>query len=170
MRSKSLVLALLLAACRCGEAAAQGDRRGAPEGERGRSETARRDEVTAINPNDLARMQLTNVRTALKLTPEQAPAWQVYENKVVSLLDDLSRGMSQSAGVTALKQIDARVDVIRNRLTAMEDIAEAASKLYGGLSEEQKRTADRLLAGTLPALYSGTPISARRGDTMPQRR
>jgi hypothetical protein len=159
--------ALLLLAAVCGQAAAQhGGRRGGTDGDRTRQESARRDEVTAMNPNDQARMQLTNVRSALKLTPEQASVWQAYENRVVGLLDDLSRGVNQPPGGNALKQIDSRIDVVRNRLTAMEDIAEAANKLYVSLSDEQKSMADRMLAGTLPALYSGTPgrTEARRGD------
>ena len=158
-----IAFAALVAATLCAEADAQSGRRRPPEGSR--TETPR-DEVTAISANDQARMQLVNVHSALKLTPEQAPAWQVYENKVVGLLDDLSRGFNQPGG-NALKQIDARVEVVRNRLTAMEDIAEAAVKLYGGLSEEQRTTADRMLPGTLPALYSGAPMRAalRRGET-----
>jgi hypothetical protein len=122
-----------------------------------------RDEVTTMSANDQARLQLSNTHVALKLTPEQAPAWQAYENKVVDLLDDLSRGIHPAEG-GALKQINARVDVVRNRLTAMEDIADAATKLYGVLTEEQKSTADRMLAATLPTLYSGAPMRTGGGD------
>jgi hypothetical protein len=113
--------------------------------------------VTTISANDHARFQLSDARLALKLTPEQAPAWQVYENKVVDLLDDLARGINAPQG-SALKQIDARIDVVRNRLTALEDIADAAAKLYGMLTDEQKSAADRMLAATLPTLYSGAPL------------
>ena len=159
-----IACAVLVAAFLSSEAGAQSGRRGSPD--RGRTETMQRDEVTAISPNDQARLQLVNAHSALKLTPEQAPAWQAYENKVVGLLDDLSRGFNPPGG-NALKQIDARVDVVRNRLAAMEDIAEAAAKLYGGLSEEQRGAADRLLPSTLPTLYSGAPMRAalRRGET-----
>jgi hypothetical protein len=152
---------LLLLAAMCGQAAAQyGGRRGSPERDRARPDPVQRDGVTTMSPNDQARMQLSNVRSTLKLTPEQASVWQIYENKVVGLLDDLSRGANPPQGGNALKQIDSRVDAVRNRLTAMEDIADAANKLYASLSDEQKAMADRTLAGTLPALYLGTP--ARR--------
>jgi hypothetical protein len=114
-----------------------------------------------MSANDQARLQLSNARLALKLTPEHAPAWQVYENKVVDLLDDLARGINAPQG-SALKQIDARIDVVRNRLTALEDIADAAAKLYGALTEEQKSAADRMLAATLPTLYSGAPLRPDR--------
>jgi hypothetical protein len=162
-----IAFALLLLVAVCGQATAQyGGRRGGAERDRARADPAPRDEVTTMSPNDQVRLQLTNVRSGLKLTPEQASVWEVYENKVVSLLEDLSRGLGQPQGGNALKQIDSRVDVVRNRLTAMEDIADAANKLYASLSDEQKAMADRTLAGTLPALYTGTPARAalRRGE------
>jgi len=46
---------------------------------------------------------------------------------------------------------------VRNRLAAMEDIADAASQLYAVLSPEQRKVADDLLPTTVPALYSGLP-------------
>ena len=143
----------VLAACLCGSAGAQATRKGLPEG-----------------VSSQARVQLASVRSALKLTPEQAPNWQLYETKVVELLDELGRGFTPPAGVTAIRQIDARVDAVRHRLTAMEDIADAAAKLYSGLSAEQKGTADRLLAATLPTPYPGMRTQAqRRGDSKPQK-
>ena len=169
------VLAVVLLAALSEQAGAQygggGMRRGGMgDGDRARPDGSamRRDEAPFMGPNDLVRMQLNNVRSVLKLTPEQAAAWQVYEDKVVNLLDDLSRGAGQPQGGNALKQIDWRVNVVRNRLTAMEDIAEAANKLDASLSEEQKTVTDRTLAGTMPALYSGAGAPGRpdfrRGD------
>jgi hypothetical protein len=143
-----MVVAALVAACLCGSAAAQTARKGPPESA----------------ANSQLRVQLAKVRSALKLTPEQAANWQLYESKVVNLLDDLGRGPAPPADATAIRQIDARVDVLRSRLTAMEDIADAAAKLYSGLSEEQKGTADRLLAATLPTPYPGL-----RGRAEPRR-
>ena len=175
MQAIRVTLAILLLAALSGQADAQygggGMRRGGGTGDRDRSradDPAMRREAPVMGANDQVRMQLNNVRATLRLTPEQAAVWQVYENKVVDLLDDLSRGVTQPQGGNALKQIDSRVDVVRNRLTAMEDIAEAANKLYASLSDEQKSVADRTLAGTLPALYSGTGGPGRpdfrRGD------
>ena len=143
------IAAAVLAACLCGSAGAQPARKSPPEG-----------------VSSQARVQLASVRSALKLTPEQAPNWQLYESKVVELLDELGRGFTPPANVTAIRQIDARVDAVRHRLTAMEDIADAAAKLYSGLSAEQKGTADRLLAATLPTPYPGMRAQAepRRGS------
>ena len=136
----------VLAACLCGSAGAQATRKTPPESA----------------ASGQARAQLASVRSALKLTPEQTPNWQLYEAKVVELLDELGRGFTPPAGVTAIRQIDARVDAVRHRLTAMEDIADAAAKLYSGLSAEQKGTADRLLAATLPTPDPGLRARAER--------
>ena len=152
---------IVLLAMLSAQASAQygGMRRGggpASDGERARPDAAmRRDEMPTMGANDQVQMQLNQVRSALRLAPEQAPGWQVYENKVVALLEDLRRGVVQPQGAGALKQIDARVDVVRNRLTALEEIAEAAKKVYASLNDEQKTVADRMLPGTVPALYSG---------------
>jgi len=62
---------------------------------------------------------------------------------------------SYQARLGALQQIARKVDTVRKRLTAMEDIQEAASKLYAALDDKQKLTADQLLPSTIPALYSG---------------
>lgn len=168
MTSIRLPLLVVLLFALSGQACAQfgggGKRRGAGgSGEEGRARIGEPSaEVTRLSPNDQVRLQLTDLRLALKLSPEQAASWQAYENKVLSLLDDLSRGGEVAAGGSAPKQIDNRVGIVRNRLSAMEDISDAASKLYSGLSVEQKAVADRALPGTVPTLYSGAGSSAGR--------
>jgi hypothetical protein len=129
------------------------------DGDRGRPDASMPGEgAPQMGANDQVQVQLNRVSAALRLAPEQATGWQLYENKVVALLEDLQRGTTQPQGVDALKQIDARVDVVRNRLTALEDISDAAKKLYAALNAEQKSVADRMLAGTVPALYLYSPM------------
>ena len=108
--------------------------------------------VTRMSANDQIRMQLTSARLALKLTPEQNPLFQAYENRVIDLLSDLGRGADTPQGEETLRLIDRRVDQARNRLTAAEEIADAARKLYAVLTPEQKEAADRTLPGTVPSL------------------
>ena len=151
-------LALLLVLVASAPAMAQfgGFRRGGTDsGGAGRSRQGGEDltGVTRLSANDQIRMQLTDARLAIKLTPEQNPLFQNYEDRVLGLLSDLSRGSATPQGGDALKQIDLRVDLARNRLAAMEEIADAARKLYAALSPEQKTAADRVIPGTVPALY-----------------
>jgi hypothetical protein len=108
--------------------------------------------VTRMSPNDQIRMQITSARLALKLTPEQNPLFQAYEDRVIELLSDLGRGTNAREGDDALKQIERKVDQARNRLAAMEEISDAAKKLYAVLTPEQKTAADRVIPGTVPAL------------------
>ena len=47
------------------------------------------------------------------------------------------------------QQIDRQVDAARNRLTALEDIAQSAKALYASLSPEQRPAADPRLANLM---------------------
>ena len=99
--------------------------------------------------------QLQLTVEALKLNPKQNVLWDAYVEKVSALMADQMKLPPVRAKQTAMQQIAQKVDTVRNRLTAMEEIQEAASKLYGALDENQKKTADQMLPGTVPALYSG---------------
>jgi hypothetical protein len=112
-----------------------------------------RPEATRMDPND-PRTQLARVSRALKLTPAQAALWQAYEDSVLELLSDLGRTATVPPGEDAVHQIDRKVDTVRNRLAALEDLSDAAKKLYASLSGEQRELADRML-------YSGQPVPSR---------
>ena len=169
MSSLRFVFILLLLTAICGQALAQfgGMRRGG-EGRSRQESAAPRPEATRLSANDQVRLHLTDVRLALKLAPDQNTSWQAYEGKVLALLADLGRGISTPLGDKAPGQIERKVEVVRNRLTAMEEISETANKLYAILSDEQKAVADRMLAGTVPALYAGA--IAGRAEEFPRDR
>lgn len=103
----------------------------------------------------------------LKLTPVQLPLWESYLEKVRALGNDVVRERTQrpagiNSGRTVTQQIDRVVDVARNRLAALEDIAQAAKDLYAKLTEEQQTTANPRLANlmTMPlAQAEGGPGS-----------
>lgn len=100
--------------------------------------------------------QLRTTADALKLKPTQVALWDAYQEKVGALMADQMKIPPYRAGRQAApQQIAQKVDIVRNRLAAMEDIQESANKLYAALDDEQKKTADSLLPGTVPALYSG---------------
>jgi hypothetical protein len=110
--------------------------------------------------------QLDNLRFQLKLRPEQEAAWLDYQEKVGALVADQLRPTAPEGigSGNALRQIDRKTDVVRNRLAALEDIGDAARRLYGKLDETQRGVADRLLAATVPALYSGLASERPQGD------
>ncbi|MFY9317776.1 MAG: hypothetical protein WAO95_19730, partial [Burkholderiales bacterium] len=114
--------------------------------------------------SDRAHQQLNQARLAIRVTPAQGQLYDTYQERVVALLDDMNRGVPPPlAGENAPKQIDRRVDLLRNRLAAFEDVSDTARRLYAALTPEQKETADRVLLGTLPALYMQTSPFAGDG-------
>ncbi|MBV9191071.1 MAG: Spy/CpxP family protein refolding chaperone [Betaproteobacteria bacterium] len=86
----------------------------------------------------------------LKLTPVQEPLWDTYLEKVRLLGNDVVRErVQQPSGRTVTQQIDRIVDTARNRLAALEDIAQAAKDLYAKLTPEQQPTANPRLANLM---------------------
>jgi hypothetical protein len=111
---------------------------------------------------------LADTQKRLTLAPVQQAAWNVYAAKAQALMADQLRAPAGDAQDNALRAIDRRVDVVRNRYAAMEDVADAARALYQSLDAEQQRLADRLLPATVPALYSG--LGERAGEREPGQR
>lgn len=99
---------------------------------------------------------LRETAQALALTPKQLPLWESYQESISALMGDQMKPDRNTIRKTALLQINAKVDTVRNRLAAMEEIADRARILYQSLDEKQKKTADLRLSQTVPALYSGT--------------
>lgn len=135
-----------------------GERRSAQDGSQQRPL-----ELARMSTNDQIRLRLTDVRIALNLKPEQAAVWQAYENKVLEILLNPGGDAGASTGVNAVNQIDRRAAAEQNRAAAMEQLAAAARKLYSTLTDEQKRTADRMLASTVPVEVTGVATPVRGG-------
>lgn len=105
---------------------------------------------------DNLQAQLQKAAEALKLTPTQAVLWDAYQERVGALMaDQMKMQPYRAARQSAMLQISQKVETVRNRLAAMEEIQEAAGKLYSSLDEKQKAIADQTLPQTVPALYSG---------------
>lgn len=139
-----------------------GGRRGPPGGEHG---DMREDGGTA-NPREALQAQLSDVERRLSLNARQQVAWERYREAIGALMADQYRMDPRPlATADAVKQIQRKVDVVRNRLSAMEDIAEAAGALYAVLDPEQRKVADRMLPGTVPALYSGLASNGGAGSS-----
>jgi len=88
----------------------------------------------------------------LKLSAAQEPAWESYVTKVRALAADVARERARSRSVaqmSVLQRIERAVDVSRNRLTAMEDIAQSAKALYSSLTPEQQQVCDPRLANIM---------------------
>jgi hypothetical protein len=110
--------------------------------------------------------QLADAQRQLRITSAQYPAWEAYAASVGALSSDLARFDAEPIEATSLQRIDRRVDRARNRYTALEGVADAMRTLYATLDDEQRRAADRVLVGTIPAAYEGTPFAGGGSDMM----
>lgn len=102
---------------------------------------------------DLFEQLLENLQDDLKLSREQMNAWASYADKVRALASDIARERQRGEAtmkMNVLQRVDHSVDVARDRLTAMEDIASAVKALYAVLTPEQRLTADPRLATLVP--------------------
>jgi hypothetical protein len=115
------------------------------------------------NPRDNAQRKFAELEARLALTETQRPYWLRYGDRVSALNGDLARnpGGKVTANDNAVQQIERKADFLRNRLAALEEIADAARALYQVLDPVQKKAADALLAQTIPGLFDnfqgGTP-------------
>jgi hypothetical protein len=94
--------------------------------------------------------QLAFAKAELKITDAQAAQWRDFAGAVRAAS---SRSMAMPAGgmhrdgpVSAVDQVSRRVDMLSARLDATKTIATAVGPLYATLSDEQKKTADQLMA------------------------
>ncbi len=98
------------------------------------------------NIMELIEYRLESFQDDLKLTPNQQKSWDPYADKVRALAADIVRERARAqAGtqLTAPQQINHALDVARNRLTALEDIASSAITLIRRI-DARTETACRL--------------------------
>lgn len=103
--------------------------------------------ATGQYPNTLAQLH-----DKLALTPQQQALWQTYAGKVDAYTAQYYREkpVMPSAATPAPQQVVGLVQNLQNRLTALEDIEQAAKQLYAALNPEQQKTANQLLLSTIP--------------------
>lgn len=151
--SSLLALALFTPLTACGTPSG-----GPGAGERGSSQSA-----FCKAPTEVIGQQLAETSQSLNLTPKQLVLGENYQESVSAMMaEQMKQESPHSLRRTAVQQIESKVDTVRNRLTAMEEIAERAATLYRALDNAQKKIADQHLPGTVPALYSG--MSCREGN------
>lgn len=147
--NKRAALALILAAATPAFAQFGGRRRGgAPmdKGDKG-GDTVDKTGEPRVNTLELT---VEELRQDLKLTAEQEPIWQSYVDKVRALAGDVTRERSRRPAPGSVpQQIDRIVDAARNRLTALEEVADSAKALFAKLTPEQQPAADPRLANLM---------------------
>ena len=124
---------------------------------------------------DSLEQAIEEFRVDLKLQPAQMPAWESYADKLRALAGDIARARSQmppGPETNVLQRIDRAVDAARNRMTAIEEVSDAAKALYAVLAPEQKAVADPRLATIVIGLSNGAMARTPAGppESGPDRR
>jgi hypothetical protein len=103
------------------------------------------------------------LRDDLKLTKAQQILFDAYVDRITTLGDDIQRSQvtlrsTKNVELASPQQFGQMIDLARNRLTAIEDIAEAGTILLENLSAEQKTIANSRLAALVTPLLAGGPM------------
>lgn len=88
---------------------------------------------------------LGTLKTELKLTAKQEPAWQAFEKTVREQV--ASHGPGPAGTAAGADPMQARIAFMEKRLAGMKAVAKARADLYTVLTPEQKAVADRLMSG-----------------------
>jgi len=119
--------------------------------------------------SELVEFRLQSFEDDLKLTPAQQKLWGPFAERVRAVATDIMRERARTksdsiAHLAAPQQIDHALDVARDRLTALEDVAASAKTLYDTLAPEQKLLADSRIATLLPVIGGGPPPVPQQGE------
>jgi hypothetical protein len=105
--------------------------------------------------------QQQDTAEAWHLPPRQQVFLDAAQTKVSDFVADLTRvELSTPERHGALNGINAKIDLARDRLAAMEDTGRAAEALYLSLDDGRKAIADRRLPETMPGHCMGAGCSS----------
>ncbi|TXH38880.1 MAG: hypothetical protein E6Q98_01380 [Rhodospirillaceae bacterium] len=101
--------------------------------------------------------RLAFLKTELKITEAQAPAWNKFADAMRESVNDATHSMPgmdgsmmpQKGSDGLIERMSVREHVLTQELSRVQKLEAAVKPLYTAFSDEQKRTADELL---MPAL------------------
>ncbi|MBC7432712.1 MAG: Spy/CpxP family protein refolding chaperone [Rubritepida sp.] len=118
--------------------------------------------AASVQPFRRIEGQLAYFRAELRITDAQLPPWNAFAEAVRAQSDKLRQATQQAMGGTtgpgaAPQQMERRIALLTAGLEAMRAISATAAPFYAALSEEQRRTADELMADHLRGMRMGMP-------------
>lgn len=100
--------------------------------------------------------RLAFLRTELGITEAQMPEWSAYAEaarRSAETMRSMHESMRESGMPTTLpERLERHESMLTARLEALRQTRDAASDLYEALSQDQKQTADSLMAGPMGAM------------------
>ncbi|MFN4148471.1 MAG: Spy/CpxP family protein refolding chaperone [Rhodocyclaceae bacterium] len=118
-----------------------------------------------FDPAQRAKARLDDLKSRLRITPEQEPLWNAYAEKVQAEVGKgvtEMRALAAEAKLTAPERLARRESLMEERLAAMKAVHESFNRLYAVLTPEQKLIADRQVA----RMGKG-PLGGRAGHMAP---
>ena len=97
-------------------------------------------------PAARAEKRLNDLKAKLKLTPEQANAWQAFADKMGAEAKDMGttrEKMWKDQPGTSPERMAKAADAMKERAQTMADMAAATKTFYDVLTPEQKATFDK---------------------------
>ena len=103
-------------------------------------------------PDNSGAGNLAKLLDHLNLAPEQMSLWNTYRARVEAYtrLYYEEKPASAYVGDSGARQVGRLVDILQNRLAALEDVESAARALYAGLNPQQRKLADTSLLDSVP--------------------
>lgn len=98
------------------------------------------------DPAARVEQRLTQMKSQLKITPQQEPLWQAYAEKMKAEAGAGMKAMrdkAQDQAATAPERMAQMMTMMRERMTAMESMSDTFKRLYDSMSAEQKAIADK---------------------------
>jgi hypothetical protein len=113
--------------------------------------------AAAMQPFRRIEGQIAFFRAELRITDDQLPQWAAFADAVRAQGDRLRQVTQQAMGGTtgpgtAPQQMERRIALLSAHHEAMRAVNSAATPLYAALSEDQRRTADELMAEHLRSM------------------
>jgi Spy/CpxP family protein refolding chaperone len=101
--------------------------------------------MAGVNPSVMADSRLTDLKTQLKITAAQEPAWQAFAAEAkqqANSMQAVRAKMQQSSG-SAPERMEQRTTAMQERAATMATMTKAFNALYTTLTPEQKAIADQ---------------------------
>lgn len=110
----------------------------------------------AMQPFRRIEGQLAYFRAELQITDAQAPQWNSFADAVRTQAERLRAAMAGGPGpIPAPQQMERRMALLTAHLEALRAVSSVVGPLYAALSEDQRRTADELMAEHLRGMRMG---------------
>jgi hypothetical protein len=111
--------------------------------------------------------RLGGMKAALKLTPDQNPLWDAFENAVrggaKASMDDMREMVEEGEGMSPVERMDAMANHTARRAEALKSVAQTAKPLYNSLDDTQKHKF-QLLGRDMMMSASGPMWEEEGGD------